>query len=375
MIDQSKNVMIGLFVIAACTIVVFLLLFLHPTVGDEGRRLRVRFSDIDKVNIGTRVTYAGKPVGEVTEIYEVKDASEKRKAKDGRIYLYELVMQVDSSVNVFNSDEVSLRTSGLLGERSVAITPLPPEEGEQLFVVNDKVIYANEVGTVEETFKEFKEVADRFDTALDKINDFLDQMKEEDIIKTISDTAKNIRDITEALNKPADWSKLFADATETLSNIRSISENIDKGKGTLGRLFSTDELYLRFTSILNKGETVMDDINHYGLLFHLDKGWKRLRARRMNLLQRLCSPQEFRNYFNDEIDQITTSLSRVGMVLDKTECSPMWECLIDDCEFSKVFAELLRRVEGMEEALKMYNEQLVETEVRKTELTVDRCCP
>lgn len=353
MIDQTKNIMIGLFVIAACTIVVFILLFLHPTVGDEGRSLRVRFADIDKINIGTQVTYGGKAVGQVISIREMAEASDERQAKDGQVYLYELELQVDSSVNVFNSDEIFLRTSGLLGERSVAITPQSPKPDEPLVNLNEQVIYAYDVGSVEETFKEIKEVAEKVQNALDSITTIVDDMVEGKVVEKFANALESIDNITKALDQPDDWKAI-------ITNVKDFTENLN------------DDLYLRFTSIMNKGEVIMDDINHYGLLFHLDKGWKRLRARRMNLVQKLCTPQEFRNYFNDEMDQITTSLSRVSMVLDKTECSPMWPCLLDDCDFRKVFSELIRRVEGMEEALKMYNEQLVECEVNKTELT---CSP
>ena len=91
----------------------------------------------------------------------------------------------------------------------------------------------------------------------------------------------------------------------------------------------------------------------------------------MNLLQKLSTPQEFRNFFNDEMDQISTSISRVALILEKTECDPAWCCLMNDCEFKKVFAELIRRVKSFEEALKMYNIQVVDPEVRKTELVME----
>jgi phospholipid/cholesterol/gamma-HCH transport system substrate-binding protein len=61
--DQAKNILIGIFVIVACAIIVFVLMFLHPSVGDESRLLRVRFANIDKITLGTRVNFAGKPVG------------------------------------------------------------------------------------------------------------------------------------------------------------------------------------------------------------------------------------------------------------------------------------------------------------------------
>lgn len=389
MIDQAKNIMIGIFVIAACTIVVFMILFLHPTVGDERKVLMVRFANIDKVNIGTRVTFAGKPVGEVVSIHELPDAINERKPHDGLIYAYELKLRVDSSVNVFSTDEISLRTSGLLGEKSVAILPLPPIPGHPLELVNNEVIYATETGSVEDTLKEFKFISGKLEKSLDNINEVFEKMREEKFWENLGDTAHHLSSISGALNQPANLSEIVTNF-HTLSsrvlktwdvvdhsaknidvmttNGREIIANVKAGKGTVGKLFMSDDLYLRLNSVFSKGETMFNDINHYGLLFNLDKGWQRLRARRMNLLSKLSSPQEFRNYFNDEVDQISTSLSRVSMVLDNNASVP--PCILaEDRSFLKVYAELLRRVKEIEESLQMYNQQLMDCNTRKTELT------
>jgi len=387
MFDQAKNLMIGLFVIAAVTIIIFILLFIHPMVGDEGKILRVRFANIDKVNVGTRVNFGGKPVGEVTEIREIIDEPDPRPEYNGYVYVYELKLAVDSSVNVYNSDDVSLRTSGLLGERTVSITPLPPKKEQELRIINEEIIYADETGTVEDTIKEFKHLSDKIEVALDSIITNLDDITQNKMWEKISDSFSNIRDITGALNKPDEWS-------DTLKNVNTLSEdilnswtsvdeaiadgkaivaNVKNGQGSIGKILMSDDLYLRVTSLFNKAQTTMDDVNHYGLLFHLDKNWQRLRARRLNLLQKLRTPQEFRNYFNDEVDQISTSLSRVCMVLNKTGQCEQYPNLVKDYEFTKVFSELLRRVEGVEDQLNMYNTQLQEYNVNETELSEYRC--
>jgi len=57
-----------------------------------------------------------------------------------------------------------------------------------------------------------------------------------------------------------------------------ITEDIREGKGTLGQLISKDDFYLHLNAILSKVDTTLNDINHYGLLFHLNKGWQRERA-------------------------------------------------------------------------------------------------
>lgn len=404
MADQAKNILIGIFVITACAIIFLVLLFLHPTVGDEGQTLRVRFADIDKITLGTRVTYGGKPVGEVVAIEPIKDSPENvRKPYEGYVYLYELLLRVDSSVKVYNTDTIASRTSGLLGEKSIEISPQPLLPNEKLEIVNKNILYAYESGSVEETLKEVKRIAEKFNVTLEGIKIAVNDFNQRKVIEKVDKTMQHLASITRALDNPKQLAETFTNFNTTSKNFSSMSKNADAfsaklndswpkielaldkldysldhfklvaaemsgGRGTAGKIFMNDDLYLRLTSILSKGETLFDDINHYGLLFQNDKHWQRLRARRANLIYKLNSPQEFRNYFNDEVDQIITSLARVTMVVEETECSPQFQEFIDDDEFRKVFAELIRRVKSMEDSLKNYNQQLVERETQKMEL-------
>lgn len=380
--DQAKNILIGIFVIAAFAILTFMLLFLHPTVGDDGKKLTFRFSDVDKVNPGTRVTYGGKPVGEVTAIREVIDPNNPRKTINGYVYLYEVDAVVDSKVRIYNSDNVSLRTSGLLGEKSVAITPLPPRPDQVLREIDTEVIFANETGSVEDTLKEFKELSDKFEDTLDAVLTFFKDVNKTNLVAKTTETIDNIREITGALNNKEKLEGILNNVYTLSDNVIGTFKGIDdvvaladeivgttaKGEGSVGKLIMKDDAYLRLNSLLSKAETLMDDINHYGLLFSSDKNWQRLRARRANLLYKLESPQEFRNYFNDEVNEIMTALSRVNNVMENTSCLPCYDQLADDCEFKKVLAELIRRVKMLEESIQMYNTQLMNVETCKTEL-------
>lgn len=372
--------MLGLFVVSASAIVIFILLFLHPTVGDDAQTLRVRFANVDKISIGTRVSYGGKSVGEVIAINDIEDLKDARKPSyDGYVYLYELVLGVDTKVHVYNTDQISARTSGLLGEKSVEITPVAAKPGQKVWLVNDQVLYANEGGSVEETLKEFKELADKIEGTLDSFKFAVDELNRQKIWEKIGATAQNLSEITDALNQPDKWNSMIDNATQvtqrlktTTENVQVVSDEVKQGRGTIGRLAMRDDLYLSLNSLLSKGETLMDDMNHYGLLFHTDKRWQRVRARRANLITRLSTPQEFRNYFNDELNQITTSLARLSIVLEETESSDCYPIYMEDVEFRKVFAELMRRVSRMEESLQLYNHQVVEQDTQKTELYVER---
>ncbi len=396
MADQFKNFMIGLFIAIAAVVVVFILMFLHPHVGDQGKQIKVRFTDVDKVTPGTRVTYAGKPVGEVVSIEEVDTERKEKTDSLGRIYLYQLTLKVDSHVNVFNSDEIALRTSGLLGEKNVEITPMAPKTGVPLKNVDDQILYSIETSSVEDTLKEFKKFADRFELALDRVNGILGNVQKDQIVDKISQTLDHVVSITNALDLPKDLSatvvnlhtltdkaihswdtvdKVLANFYDVTSNAKEITDKVKSGQGTLGKLIVKDDMYLRINSLMSKLEVTMDDINHYGLMFHSDKGWQRLRARRLNLMQTLKRPEEFRNYFNDEVDQITASLSRVYSVLDQVGDSPYCGNMLQNPEFAKVYKELIRRVGMFEEEIRMYNTQIVENEVHKTELGPSHMCP
>lgn len=403
MADQLKNFLIGLFVTAAVCIVIFILMFLNPRIGDEGKLIHVRFTDIDKVTIGTRVTYGGKPVGEVINIEEIKEGRNAHRDADGELYLYDLTLRIDSGVDIYNNDDIMLRTSGLLGEKNVEISPSTQEGGHILDLGNGEVIYAGSTGNVEETFKEFKGVANKVNKALDEVTELLKKFNDQKVIEKISDTITNLESITTALNKPEQWKetldnihslsakandswttveKMLGEIGDAATSARSLMEDgrilvheATEGKGTLGKLVGNDEIYLRINSIMSKLETTLDDVNHYGLLFHADKGWQRLRARRVNLMQELRTPQEFRNYFNDELNQIYTSLSRVYTVWTEMGQDPYCDNLLLNPEYNKVFSELMRRVSMLEEEIRLYNTQVVESQVHVTELGNGPLCP
>lgn len=383
MINQGKNITIGLFVLAALSILVFILLYLHPSAGDNAQIIHVRFNNIDKVSVGTRVTLGGKPVGEVTEIEEVPQAREEQQVlHSGPIFIYKLTLALDSHVKVYKSDTFSVRTSGLLGERSIEITPGAPLDEKPLELINSNdLIFSEAAGSIEETMKELGVLSKKVEITIDYVNDQLLEIKQRKLWENISKTAKNLQEITAALDEPEllkesiknfhtvsanaiEVSKnaitVFNNAATVSTDVLAITDKIKKGEGTIGRLLGRDDLYLMVTSVLSKANTLMDDINHYGLLFNNDKKWQRVRARRINLLNTLSTPQEFRNFFEDEVNQITTSLSRVSMVLNETtlQCGP--QQVFTDREFEQVFSELLHRVKSLEENLNLYDQQVVE---------------
>ncbi|PIS02767.1 MAG: hypothetical protein COT85_01675 [Chlamydiae bacterium CG10_big_fil_rev_8_21_14_0_10_42_34] len=398
--DRRKNILIGLFVSGAIAIFVAFVLFLKPTIGDGKKTLNVRFTNIAGITIGTRVSFAGKPVGEVTHVIELPSAREQPDAQ-GRIYPYQLTLKVDSSVDVYSNDEIAIKTSGLMGERSVAILPKSPLHDKKAYLVTDQIVYANSTDPLENTFRQVSAAASQlgttvnrldtwfaenqgyvtnairsFDGAMGGIEGVLGMIDSEKLVPAVKESVDLLNDNLNLVKTGLDDDKLLhkfanladnldqtasylnSDGAAALRNVNQITRDVASGTGTVGRLIVGDDFYLRLTSLMNKGETLMNDINHYGVLFQYNKQWQKSRTKRANILKALDTPQEFRNYFEGEVDSMTTSLGRLTELMERADAKERSSIVQSDA-FKRNFAALMRQVQGLTDSIKLYNEGLV----------------
>jgi phospholipid/cholesterol/gamma-HCH transport system substrate-binding protein len=395
--EQTKNMLIGIFVIAACGVIIWLILFLKPHVGNGKEILYVRFSNVNQINLGTRVLFAGKPVGEVVAIEPIPNARQKPIADViGEIYYYQLVLRVDSSVKVYDTDEVTIQTSGLLGEKSIAIIPKVPPKGVIPKLVSDgQPIYAESVDPLERAFTEITNLASDMQKTFQQITCWIQRNGEDmgdairsfggamDEIKCAVDTINKeniLQDVKTALNQFTDTfhevedaicqmklGDVFVNAGPVMKNLKCTTHNLSMittdiadGKGTIGRLIKDDNFYLHINSILSKIDTLMNDINNYGLLFYLNKSWQRQRAQKITQLNALDTPENFKRYFENEVDDIHVSMSRLSLLIDKAELSPEREEIMSNEQFLKDFRELLRLSEELSDNLRLFNQQLID---------------
>lgn len=399
MTEKMKNILIGLFVMTAVTLVIGMILFLDPQIGDGKKTLEVRFSNISGITMGTRVTFAGKPVGEIVSIREIKDARDIP-SEDGRVYFYLLTLKIDSSVQVYSTDEISMRTTGLMGEKSIAILPRNPLPGKTSYPITDQILTANSTDPLENTLNQIAKVSQRMNGSLTHLDDWFlgNQAHLSASIQTFNSFLKQgqglianvdqsglVPSMTQASNKLNENLELFKSGLEderilqkianladtltqvgdsfntdgalALQNIHQITQDIARGTGTVGKLINGEDLYLRLSSLFSKGETLMNDINHYGLLFQYDKHWQRSRTKKANQLKSLDTPREFRSYFEGEVDTITTSLGRLTELLDLAGSER--RKIVENDQFKQQFGTLIRSVQSLSDSLKLYNEGLI----------------
>lgn len=394
MITQLKTMLIGLFVMVACGIVIGIILFIEPSIGDGKQVLNIRFSNINGLSVGTRVAFAGRPVGEVVSIDTIPNARNQPHDELGNIYYYQLVAHIDSHIKVYTTDEIATQTSGLLGEKSIAIIPKPLPKGMQAKLATAATpFYANSVDPIESAFHQLSALSEKvedavevivkwvdengaalgdavrsFDKAMSAFGDTMITINEENVIGDIKAAVQSFTSTSDSIQNvicQMEQAGVFENFGITMDHVKNASMsmdhilgNLEEGKGTIGRLLSDDDFYLRLMSILTKVDTTMNDINHYGILFNLNKEWQRCRQKRASILNALETPNQFKDYFESEIDSINTAMARIAVLIEKAEQTPEKQRILESDLFRKDFADLLRKVNELLDNLKLYNEEL-----------------
>lgn len=412
--EKSKNILIGLFLVAAIATSIYLILFLEPKIGDGKKVFHVRFSNIAGISVGTRVMMAGSAVGEVEKITVSKGPRGECHDKLGRLYYYTLILRVDSSVQIFNNDEITIQTTGLLGEKSIGIIPKAPRKGKKPKEITSQVVFGNSIDPLENALFEFSTLSNKIEKAVVDIDDWfvenekyfncaiksfsetmqktkiaVETFNRERIICTVKAAVNSFRDSMDIIhsslqeiqdkdmiakfntildNFVVTSKSLSTDGRDILNNINMITQNIAEGKGTVGKLVKSEDIYIRLTSLLSKADALMNDINHYGILFQYDKGWQRSRTKKANLLEALNTPSEFKHYFEGEVDNITLSLGRISQLLEKAEGPNERIKVMNSTCFKKGFVEMLNQVEDLLDSVKLYNQKLSETINEKCDL-------
>jgi phospholipid/cholesterol/gamma-HCH transport system substrate-binding protein len=175
---------------------------------------------------------------------------------------------------------------------------------------------------------------------MDKVNTALSKMTQDRVFENLGTVASNLSVASVSIDK--------------------ICQDISSGQGTFGKLIQADDMYLRMAAVMSKADTMMNDINHYGILFHLNKGWQRTRSKRISRLDALETPVAFKDYFQTEVDQINTSMSRISMLVEKAREDEKQKVL-ESPNFRDNFAELMRQVDEMSDNLRLYNEQYTQS--------------
>lgn len=381
---KIRSMIIGAFTVFGIAILVWAIFFFTPSVGDNKNKMTINFANIEGIDSGTRVTYAGKPVGEVVDIEYIPREDNHSVDSFGNPFTYAVTVKLDSSVHVYSTDLIVIKTSGLLGEKSIAIIPRVPSEGENPQSVLGGTIYANSEDPLSSTLKTVQEASEEITKVMATVSQIL--MQNQDLIhqsmQSLDKTLKNISsmiqyasqvDLIGNMNQSViNFGKMTQNLDQTLTQIKEmqvlekvdatmdhlavITENIAAGKGTLGKLVNDPTLYIRTLALIDRVNQLAYDLNHFGLLFHRNRLWKIEQSKRLEKMENLSTPTAFAEAFELDLDQVNEALDQVSKMVDQAEMGN--EAILETKEFKRSFIELMHQVNRLQKLTELYNQKI-----------------
>ena len=112
--SAAKNIVIGIFVVIGLVCVAYLTIKLGrmEVLGDSGYTVTARFSSVAGLRVGASVEIAGVSIGRVSAI-----------RLDTKDYTAHVDLHINEGVPLSEDVMASVKTSGLIGDKYIAITP------------------------------------------------------------------------------------------------------------------------------------------------------------------------------------------------------------------------------------------------------------
>ncbi len=225
--EKSNKTLVGIFV-AAGLLLFTLALFL---IGDRRQLftssidLYAEFQEISGLQTGAPVHVSGGDAGEILEIIVPPGPKAKFRVRFRVIEDYQTVLRTDSVATIL--------TDGLVGNKYLEVGA-GSEQGEK--VKDGDTIDSREPFDISDLMQEARDT-------VSKVNESIDDVKD-DISNTLEGTARVVDDTDKLIVRVSDnVQNAVASGTKIASNVNAIVDRINRGEGTVGKLFNDDRLY------------------------------------------------------------------------------------------------------------------------------------
>lgn len=285
---MKKELKVGILAIVAIGLLVFGYNFLKGNnLFNTSRTFYAVYDDVEGLSPSAPVTINGFQVGTVTDIDFIKSGellvtlnmnndfnfSRNSKAKiygggliGGKFVKIELE---DDFENVAKSGD-TLQSSveeGLIELVNEKLTPLKDKISRAVVEVDTllkSVNYVFDVDTrnnLKQSFENLNETLSSLNSSASKIDNVLDSNEDHinSSIQKFSQTADNLSIMSDSLSQ-IEFNKIAQNADKTLLNLKEISNKLEAGEGSLGKLLNDEQLYQNIENATKEMEELVRDI-------------------------------------------------------------------------------------------------------------------
>jgi len=303
---------VGILVLAGI-IILFYMSFRIGTFGSltegPGYEVSAHFKNISGLDTKSPVEIAGVAVGKVDKV-----------SLDGSLAKATLLMKEKTKIPI--DSRISIKSSGILGDKYLEITPgqspVMAKNGDELknvvtYADYDEIfqnvsVAARNIGDTVEQFKGVMNEKDKenlkaslanLEVASGQFKDMLAENKgnvnrivanvaaassklgpmEDKATATLTRIDTIAQDVEEGkgtLGKLVKDDTLYNDAKETVASLKSVSADIEQGKGTLGKLVNDDSLYVEAKETMKNVNQFSSQLKDGNLVAEADKTMKKI---------------------------------------------------------------------------------------------------
>lgn len=286
----SKEIKTAVLVLSGILLFIFIFNYLKgENLLSSSRKITAIYSNIEGLAISSAVTINGHKVGKVQDIRFTDD-------KSGML---EVSMLIDSDFNFSKNSIAELYESGLIGGKAISI--IPAFDGSANTVSGDVLKSKIKPGLTELVNQRLTPLQEKIesvmvsaDLLLNNVNSIFDEKTKSDIkgsisqleqtissfektsnslqnlletnknainnsIGNFSDISDDLSIVTDKLSK-SDFEQTINELKFSLNNFNSLLSDLDRGEGSLGKLFNDEGLYNNLEASLGQLESLLEDM-------------------------------------------------------------------------------------------------------------------
>ena len=286
----SKEIKTAILVLSGIFLFIFIFNYLKgENLFNSSKKIAAIYSNVEGLSISSLVTINGHKVGKVQDINFTGDGSGKLKVS----------MLIDSDFNFSKNSIAELYESGLIGGKAIAIIPV--YDDSESSVSGDVLRSRIKPGLTELVNQRLTPLQEKIesvmvsaDALLVNVNSVFDKKTKSEIkgsiskleqtISSFEKTSNSLQDLIES-NKNSinnslqnfsnisdnfsDMSEIFSEVEfkQTVNGLKSSIEsfnnlitNVNRGEGSMGKLFKDEKLYNNLESSLGQLESLLEDL-------------------------------------------------------------------------------------------------------------------
>jgi phospholipid/cholesterol/gamma-HCH transport system substrate-binding protein len=290
---------VGITVLLASITLGVLIFLMSGSAGPFARKLTLKsyFQSTEGLRVGAPVTLHGVTIGNVKSI---------RVVPEEKLAPVLVVMKVsrDYHFKIRKDSIASLSTAGVLGELFVDISS---REAKGPIVEDGDILASQGATSIEDVVKSGQSTLANMDVLLKRLDR---------IVATIEEGKGSVGKV---LNDPA----LFNRANDLLAQMQAIVNTVSSGKGSIGKLINDDELYDKMNASVDQLNKIINEIKDDALYRNANETIAKANKLMDDInagkgtLGKVAKDEEFAK----KVDTMVTNLSRLSEKLDNGQGS------------------------------------------------------